>query len=163
MPMARTRSTSPAVAPKVIRFRVWTTGATSAGPAAGAAANAATSATPNAFMNLLLSVRRMGGAPVKHASLRSTQMSQLVPADGTLIDRILDGTHELWHDGLARQPYGRFWQAQLATPWGQHRLTRWALVDGGRLLCSAKLYTFDAVLDGRALQIAGIGAVFTPI
>ena len=90
-------------------------------------------------------------------------MSQLVPADGTLIDHILDGTHELWHDGLARQPYGRFWQAQRATPWGQRRLTRWALVDGARLLCSAKLYTFDAVLDGRALQIAGIGAVFTPI
>jgi hypothetical protein len=90
-------------------------------------------------------------------------MSQLVPVDGTLIDHILGGTHELWHDGLARQPYGRFWQAQLATPWGQRRLTRWALVDGGRLLCSAKLYTFDAVLDGRALQIGGIGAVFTPI
>lgn len=90
-------------------------------------------------------------------------MSQLVPADGILIDHILDGTHELWNDGLARQPYGRFWQAQLATPWGQRRLTRWALVDGARLLCSAKLYTFDAVLDGRTLQIAGIGAVFTPV
>jgi hypothetical protein len=90
-------------------------------------------------------------------------MSQLVPADGILTDHILDGTHELWHDGLARQPYGRFWQAQLATVWGQRRLTRWALVDGARLLCSAKVYTFDAVLDGRAVKIAGIGAVFTPI
>jgi len=90
-------------------------------------------------------------------------MSQLVPAHGILIDHILDGTHELWHDGLARQPYGRFWQAQLATAWGRRSLTRWALVDGERLLCSAKLYTLDALLDGRAVKIAGIGAVFTPI
>jgi predicted N-acetyltransferase YhbS len=89
-------------------------------------------------------------------------MSQLVQPDGILIDRILDSTHELWSDGLSRHAYGRFWQAQLTTPWGASRLTRWALVDAGQAMASAKLYRFDAVLDGRAIQVAGIGAVFTP-
>jgi predicted N-acetyltransferase YhbS len=89
-------------------------------------------------------------------------MSQLVRVDGILIDHILDGTHELWHDGLDRAAYGRLWQAQSATPWGQRNLTRWALVDGDDLRCSAKLYRFTATLDQRSIQIAGIGAVFTP-
>jgi Acetyltransferase (GNAT) domain len=105
----------------------------------------------------------MGGAAVKHASLRSIEMSQLVPVDEVLLDHILDGTHQLWHDGLARQPYARLWRAQLATAWGRRCLTRWALVDGAKLLCSAKLYTFDALLDRRPIKIAGIGAVFTPV
>ena len=89
-------------------------------------------------------------------------MSQLVHPDGILIDQILDDTHELWSDGLSRHAYGRFWQAQLTTPWGASRLTRWALVDAGQVMASAKLYRFDAMLDGRAIQVAGIGAVFTP-
>ena len=89
-------------------------------------------------------------------------MSQLVAPDDIFIDRILDGTYDLWHDGLTRQAYGQFWRAQKATPWGRSRLTRWALTDQGNLLSSAKVYRFDAVLDGVPLQIAGLGAVFTP-
>lgn len=89
-------------------------------------------------------------------------MSQLVRVDETLIDRILDDTHELWHDGLARPAYGRLWRAQLATPWGKRHLTRWALIEDGEVMSSAKLYRFDAVLDGHSIQVAGLGAVFTP-
>lgn len=89
-------------------------------------------------------------------------MSQLVQADAALLDHILDGTYEVWHDGLDRAAYARLWRGQVATPWGRLRLTRWALVDHGELLCGAKLYRYDAQLDGRAVTIAGIGAVFTP-
>ncbi len=89
-------------------------------------------------------------------------MSQLVRVDEILIDHILDGTHELWHDGLARPAYSQFWRAQVATPWGQRHLTRWALVEGDEVLSSAKLYRFAATLDGRAVEIGGLGAVFTP-
>ena len=39
--------------------------------------------------------------------------------------------------------------------------SRLALVDGDEVLASAKVYRFDAVLDGRPLRIAGLGAVFT--
>ena len=88
-------------------------------------------------------------------------MTNLVAAEGATLERILDETHEIWHDGLTRHAYGRLYAAHVATPWGQKRLQRLALVEGGDVLASAKLYTFDAILDGRPIRIAGIGAVFT--
>ena len=78
-----------------------------------------------------------------------------------ILDRILDDTYEIWHDGLTRPAYGRFYAAQVATAWGRSHLQRLALVEGSELLASAKLYSFDAILDGQAIQVAGIGAVFT--
>jgi predicted N-acetyltransferase YhbS len=88
-------------------------------------------------------------------------MTILVEADGPILDRILDDTHGIWNDGLTRHAYGRFYAAQAATPWGKRHLRRWALVEDDRLLASAKLYRVDAVLDGRPIQVAGLGAVFT--
>jgi GNAT superfamily N-acetyltransferase len=88
-------------------------------------------------------------------------MTNLVEADGPILDRILDDTYSIWNDGLTRHAYGRLYAAQLGTPWGKAHLRRLALVEGGEVLASAKLYRFDAVLDGGPIQVAGIGAVFT--
>jgi predicted N-acetyltransferase YhbS len=88
-------------------------------------------------------------------------MSQLVAAEGAFLDSILDATHPVWNDGLLRIPYGQYWKAQLATPWGREHLTRWALVENGVVVASAKLYDFEATLDGRPIRVAGLGAVFT--
>jgi GNAT superfamily N-acetyltransferase len=88
-------------------------------------------------------------------------MAILVAAEGPILDRILDETYETWNDGLTRPAYGRFYAAQVATPWGRTHLQRFALIDGDDVLASAKLYRFDAVLDGRPIQVAGIGALFT--
>ncbi len=88
-------------------------------------------------------------------------MTKLVAAEGAILERILDDTYAIWNDGLTRPAYGRFYAAQVATAWGRAHLGRLALVDGGELLASAKLYAFDAVLDGQPIKIAGIGAVFT--
>ena len=88
-------------------------------------------------------------------------MTNLVEADGPILDRILDDTYDIWSDGLTRHAYGRFYAAQVATPWGRTHLRRFALVEGDEVLASAKLYRFDAVLDERPIQVAGIGAVFT--
>lgn len=79
-----------------------------------------------------------------------------------MLERLLDDTHSIWHDGLTRHAYGRFHAAQVATPWGRTHLRRLALVEGDEVQASAKLYAFDAVLDGKPIRIAGIGAVFTP-
>src|SRR5438874_1426070 len=89
-------------------------------------------------------------------------MTNLVEAEGLILDRILDDTHSIWSDGLTRHAYGRHFAAQLATPWGRQRLRRLALVERDQVLASAKLYRFAAVLDGRPIEMAGIGAVFTP-
>lgn len=89
-------------------------------------------------------------------------MANLVEAEGPILERILDDTYNIWGDGLTRRAYGRFYAAQVATPWGRAHLRRLALVEGNEVLASAKLYAFDAVLDGRPIAVAGIGAVFTP-
>src|SRR5476649_49113 len=89
-------------------------------------------------------------------------MAILAEAQGSILEQILDDTYHIWHDGLTRAAYGRFYAAQVATPWGRAHLRRLALLDGDTLLASAKLYTFDAMLDGTPITVAGIGAVFTP-
>ena len=85
-------------------------------------------------------------------------MTKLVVAEGRVLDRILDDTHSIWSDGLTRSAYGRFFAAQIGTPWGRTHLRRFALVDGDEVPASAKLYVFDAVLDGAPIRVAGLGA-----
>src|SRR5258708_37148366 len=88
-------------------------------------------------------------------------MAILVPAEGAILDQILESTYDIWHEGLSRRAYARFYAAQTATAWGRVHLERKALVDGAEVLASGKLYTFDATLDGRTVRVAGLGAIFT--
>src|SRR3954469_22142381 len=88
-------------------------------------------------------------------------MTKLVAAEGATLERILDDTYAIWSDGLSRHAYGRLYAAQVATPWGREHLNRFALVDGGEVRASAKVDRFAATLNGRPIQVAGIGAVFT--
>ena len=88
---------------------------------------------------------------------------RIVPAEGALLDRILDHTFPIWHEGLARPAYGQWNAAQLRTRWGRDHLHRFALVDEqGTLLATAKRYRHDIRLDGRDGWMCGFGAVFTP-
>lgn len=87
---------------------------------------------------------------------------ELVRAVGPLLDQILDSSHALWGEGLSRRTYEQYNVAQQKTVWGSRHLHRVALVDGGRVLSSAKRYELDAVLDGEPIRVLGIGAVFTP-
>jgi predicted N-acetyltransferase YhbS len=86
---------------------------------------------------------------------------EIVPATGDYLRQILDESHSIWNDGLDRERYERFWQAQLLTPWGSEHLDRVALVDNGTVVCSAKRYDLSARVDGRIRRVLGIGAVFT--
>jgi len=85
----------------------------------------------------------------------------LVPATGAVLDAILGDTFDIWNDGLAASAYARFWKGQLKTAWGSGHLDRVALVDGSRVLSSAKRYDFSARIEGRIRRVLGIGAVFT--
>ena len=88
---------------------------------------------------------------------------RVVPAEGPLLEQILDATYSVWHEGLTRDAYSKWNLAQARTRWGAERLRRVALIDDdGRLLASAKRYLLDARLDGRDVRVLGIGAVFTP-
>jgi predicted N-acetyltransferase YhbS len=87
----------------------------------------------------------------------------LVPAQGQLLEQILDESYPIWNEGLTRPAYGQWNLAQTRTPWGARHLERVALVDdAGALLSSAKRYRFAARLDQRDVRVLGIGAVCTP-
>ena len=87
----------------------------------------------------------------------------MVIADDALRERILDQTFPVWHEGLTRDAYGRWNEAQLRTEWGRANLIRLALVnDAGDVLASAKRYRLDVRLRGTDGWMYGIGAVFTP-
>lgn len=88
---------------------------------------------------------------------------EIVPADGPLLDTILDDAFPIWNEGLAPDAYRRWNAAQLRTAWGRDHLQRLALVAAdGTLLASAKRYRFDIRLDDREGWMCGIGALLTP-
>jgi len=87
----------------------------------------------------------------------------IVPAEDDILEHILDGTFQIWNEGLSRPAYGQWNQAQLRTPWARRHLQRFAsLDDRGQVLATAKQYHFDVRVDGREGWMCGIGAVFTP-
>jgi GNAT superfamily N-acetyltransferase len=88
-------------------------------------------------------------------------VTQLVPATGDILQQILDETYPIWNDGLSRERYGQFWDAQRLTPWGRTHLDRVALIENGAPVSSAKRYDLSARIEGRIRRILGIGAVFT--
>jgi predicted N-acetyltransferase YhbS len=87
---------------------------------------------------------------------------QLCVAEGETLEHILDETFPTWGDGLSRDAYARFNAGQMKTRWGATRLQRLALVEDGRLLCTAKRYELAGWLERRRVRLLGIGAVFTP-
>ena len=88
---------------------------------------------------------------------------KIVIADDAMRQRILDHTFPIWNEGLSRESYSRWNEAQLRTAWGRSHLQRIALVnDSGDLLATAKRYRFDVRVDDREGWMCGIGAVFTP-
>jgi hypothetical protein len=89
-------------------------------------------------------------------------MAEVVVASGALLEEILDETYPVWGEGLSREAYGKYNRSQLATSWGAEHLQRMALVEGGRLLATAKRYRLDAIIDGQPTKVIGLGAVFTP-
>ena len=88
-------------------------------------------------------------------------MTDVIPLQGALLDRVLDLTHLIWHDGLDRRAHGRFRAAQMKTAWGRRFQRPWALVEGDEVLASAEQYDLEGKLDGQPVRICGIGSVFT--
>jgi GNAT superfamily N-acetyltransferase len=88
-------------------------------------------------------------------------MKSVIPAAGAILDRVLETTHPIWNGGLNRHAYRQLNTAQMRTQWARRHQRHVALVEGSELLASATRYELEGVLDGRAVQICGIGSVFT--
>jgi len=86
---------------------------------------------------------------------------EVVAAQGAVLDRVLDGRSQTTGDGLERQAYGRFHVARTKTPWGERYQRTFALVEGAAILASAERYRLAGVLNGREVQVCGIGSLWT--
>jgi len=78
----------------------------------------------------------------------------VVPAEGVILERVLDATYPVWNGGLSRQAYGKLDAAQMKTAWGRHHQGRFALVDGAHVLASAAQYALAAILDQRPVRVS---------
>jgi len=88
-------------------------------------------------------------------------VATVVPAEGVILERVLEATHSISPEGLSRQAYAKFDTAQMKTTWGRRHQRRLALVDGVDVLASATQYDLTAVLDQRPVRVCGIGTVLT--
>ena len=87
---------------------------------------------------------------------------RVMVADEALVERVLDDTFPVWHEGLSRPAYSKWNRGQLRTPWGREHLQRFVMIDDrGELVASLKRYRYPMRLDGREGWMCGIGAVLT--
>lgn len=86
-------------------------------------------------------------------------MMAVAPAEGALLDRILDAGDLPAKAGLTRRAYGRLDAALARTTWGRGHRRRFALAEGTDWRAAATRYDLTAVLDGRPLRACGIAEV----
>ena len=92
---------------------------------------------------------------------RHPQVATVVPAEGIILERVLEAAEGLSPERLSREAYARFDAAQAKTEWGRRHRRRFALVDGSTVLASATQYDLAAVLDRQSVRVCGIGDVFS--
>jgi hypothetical protein len=83
----------------------------------------------------------------------------VIPAEGTILERILETSHSVSSEGLSRHAYGLFDAAQMRTAWGRGHQRPFALVEGGNVLASAMQYDLAAVLDEQPVRVCGIAQI----
>jgi hypothetical protein len=85
----------------------------------------------------------------------------VIPAEGAILERVLQTAQTIAPGGLSRQAYARFDAAQMKTAWGRRHQRRFALVDGADVLASAAQYDLAAILDQRPVRVCGMGSIFS--
>ena len=86
-------------------------------------------------------------------------MAIVIPAEGAILERVLDTAHPISSGGLSRHPYTQFGAAQMRTPWGRSHQRRFALVERNDLLASATRYDLAAIFNQRPPRVCGIGEI----
>jgi N-acetylglutamate synthase-like GNAT family acetyltransferase len=88
-------------------------------------------------------------------------MSVVLPAEGAMLDGVLEGMYPIDCHGLTRRAYARFRLAQTRTDWGRRHQRQFSLVEGDQLVAGATQFDLAAVLDDRPLRVCAIASVFT--
>src|SRR5688572_27755488 len=100
---------------------------------------------------------------VQRVPLPGTMVSvaTVIPAEGPLLERILESAHSVSREGLNHRAYAQFEAAQTRTAWGRRHQRRLALVEGNDVLASATRCDLAAVLDQRPVRVCGLGSIFS--
>jgi hypothetical protein len=85
----------------------------------------------------------------------------VIPAEGPILQRVLETAHSIAPEGLSREAYAKFDAAQMKTAWGRRHQRRFVLMDGADVLASATQYNLAAVLDQQPVRVCGIGSIFS--
>ncbi len=88
-------------------------------------------------------------------------MLTVVPAEGPLLERVLDATYATLHQGLSRHAFAQLDEAQRRTAWARDHQRRFALMRGTAVLASAQRYDLSGTFDGQRVSVCGIGEVCT--
>jgi GNAT superfamily N-acetyltransferase len=89
------------------------------------------------------------------------RVATVVPAEGVILERVLDATYPVLNGGLSRHAYGTLDAAQRKTVWGRGHRRQFALVAGADVLASAAQYDLAAILDQRPVRVCGIASIFS--
>ncbi len=88
-------------------------------------------------------------------------MVTVIPAEGAILERVLETAHAIFPDGLSRQASATFHAAQIKTAWGRRHQQRLALIQDGAVLASATQYDLAAILDEQPVRVCGLGSIFS--
>ncbi len=86
--------------------------------------------------------------------------TQLVQADGAILERIVGTTPLAALSGLSREAFAKYEAAQAKTAWARRHRRRFALMQADDLLASAERYELTGRLDRQLVRICGIAGVF---
>ena len=86
-------------------------------------------------------------------------MLKVVPAEGTILHRIVEMTPAAGRGGLSHQAFAKYDAALAKTAWAVRHRRRFALMQGENLLASAVLSDLSGQLDGQGVNICGIAPV----
>jgi hypothetical protein len=84
----------------------------------------------------------------------------IIPAEGAILEHVLETSRSISSEGLSGHAYGRFDAARMRTAWGRRHQRRFALVEGGDVLASAMQFDLAAVLDQHPVRVCGIAELF---
>lgn len=87
-------------------------------------------------------------------------MALVIPAEGPVLECVLDTAHALSSRGLNRRAFAQFHAAQTRTAWGRRHQQRFALVEKGDVLASAMQYDLTAVFDEQPVRVCGLAEIF---
>jgi hypothetical protein len=85
----------------------------------------------------------------------------VAPAEGAILERILETTYSDAHQGLTRPAFAKYEAARQRVDWAVRHQRRFALVESGDVLASAQRHELTGMLDQQPVKICGIGEVFT--